>query len=167
MKKSVLLLLFTVLSIVNGAEKEFNKEPYKEVEKEILKAKIEKYYNKKIVLTTNYIKYETTFSEYIEKSGFKPEKYYGLVTSDKKTLYVLIPKRDDKDDVIPKLKSGSKVALYGRVKKFKKDPKFKDFPLYYLDLEHIEVLIENNSKKKDNNFDSNNNKRKNKRRKRR
>ncbi len=165
MKKLSLLLLFSVLSIVNGEEKEFNKEPYAEVEKEILKAKIEKYYNKKIVLTTNYIKYETTFSEYIEKSGFKSEKYYGLVTSDKKTLYVLIPKRDDKDDVIPKLKSGSKIALYGRVKKFKKDPKYKDFPLYYLDLEHIEVLIENNNKK--DNSDSNNNKRKKRRRKRR
>ncbi len=130
--------------------KDFYKDPYKKANIDQLNAMPEKYKNKKVVITTSYLKFHTTFPAYIEKSGLKPEKKYGIIIG-LKNLFAFSDKKGVFNEIIPTLKKGSQVILYGKIKKFSKDPgnRSKMMPRYYIELAHMEVSIVNNNKNKE------------------
>ncbi len=132
----LIALLFSCRVAFSGS---FDSERYTEVEINLLKATPEEFKNDRIALKTHFFNFHTTFPAYVENSGIKPSKHYYLKVNPV-TLPVFFEKKDDNDNLIPTLKKGKAVMLYGKIKKFRTVPEIKVMPRYYLELEHFEVL---------------------------
>ncbi len=137
--KNIILstVLLAILSVSVKAET-FKPESYTEVDKAKLKALPEEYKNKKIWYESTYFGYETTFPPYVEKSGFKAGKDFCLLVQPM-VVPVMTEKTKELNDLIPTLKKGSKVKVYGKIKKFSNEPEMTMQPHYFLELEKIEV----------------------------
>ncbi|HCE45892.1 MAG TPA: hypothetical protein DET40_20295 [Lentisphaeria bacterium] len=135
----ILLSLVSILLFAGLANAEtFKAESYTEVDKAKLKALPEEYKNKKIWYESEYFGYETTFPAYVEKSGFKAGKDFFLLVKPV-AVPVMTEKTKEINELIPTLKKGSKVKVYGKVKKFMSEPEATMLPHYYIELEKIEV----------------------------
>jgi hypothetical protein len=140
MKIFFLFLVFAlVISESFGAQ--FDSKKYQEVEISAVKATPEDLKNKKVTFETRYWRYETTFPPYVERSGYKAGKHYYLLV-EPANFPVLVDKTDAMNAIIPTLKKGSKVRLYGKIKKFSSAPVETTYPHYFLELEHIEIIEE-------------------------
>jgi len=142
--------LFVVVSLgiaalPANAAPAFKAEQYTEVEIKALQTQPEEYKNKKICYTSRYGKAMVTFPSYAERNGIKAGKYFWLLIQPA-TLPVVAKKNDDMNALIMALKSGAKVKVYGKVRKFKVPPNAKMLPRYYLDLAHIDILEQSDSK---------------------
>ena len=151
---SVILLSFLsifLLSFLSNAET-FKPESYTVVEIPKLKAIPEEYKNKKVCYESVYVGYETTFPPYVEKSGFKAGKDFCLLVRPM-NLPVMAGKTKEINELVPTLKRGAKVKIYGKIKKFMNEPEATTLPHYYLDLEKIEVVVEDVKVEKKNKAD--------------
>ncbi len=139
MKKIPVLLLFAVAAAVLAAAESTEKNPYMEVELSAIKAMPEDFKNKNICITTDYIRYLTTFPEYIEKSGFKPGSYF-LLEVVPLSFPLMLKKSDAVNEMVSKLPQNKsiKIKAYGRVEKFRIEPARNMLPRYYLDVDKIE-----------------------------
>jgi hypothetical protein len=137
--KKFLMMAVLFIAFFSAFSATFDATKYEELAIEKVKATPEEYKNKKIFIETVFLMYATTFLPYMEKSGFKAGKdYYIQVKPD--NFPVMSEKNDETNAIIPGLKVGSKLRLYGKIKKFKSPPVQTVLPLYYLELDHIEVL---------------------------
>ena len=136
-------MLFAIFA--NFAKSEVDTKKYQELSTDVVKAMPEEYKNKRICFETVFVRYETTFLPYMEKSGFRPGKYYYLQVKPS-NFPVMAEKNDLTNAIIPSLKAGSKVKLYGKVKKFSSSPEVGVFPVFHLELDHIEVIEIGNGK---------------------
>lgn len=114
---------------------------YKEVKTNELKASVESYKGDKIVLTTNYLGFRTTFFTYMDKSGFDAGKALWIIAQPEK-IPVMTKKKADFTDFITNTKKNSVVRIYGKIKKFKRAPKNTLRPHYYIELEKIEPVAD-------------------------
>jgi hypothetical protein len=131
------VFIFLVFNEISAAT--FKPEKYAEVALANIKATPEEYKNKRIFIVTSYRAYRTTFPAYVERSGFKPGKYYYLRVVPE-SLPVMAKKDDELNEIIPTLGKGRSVKIYGKIKKFSATPHQKVLPRYYLELEKLEVL---------------------------
>ena len=132
-----ILCLLSLTSIINGAE--IDKKKYQELNLDVVKAMPEDYKNKKVFFETIFVRYETTFLPYMEKSGYRAGKHYYIqVRPD--NFPVMAEKDDLTNAIIPTLKAGSKVKVYGKVKKFSSASEVGVLPLFHLEMDHIEVI---------------------------
>ncbi|HPN84559.1 MAG TPA: hypothetical protein PK821_04395 [Victivallales bacterium] len=118
---------------------DFDPGKYEKVDIEKVKATPEEYKNKKVSLDTVYFKYETTFLPYMDKSGFKAGKNYYLQVKPG-NFPVMVDKNDETNSLIPSLKAGSKVRIYGKVKKFSYKPEATIWPHYFLEMDKLEII---------------------------
>ncbi len=169
--KVLFVMCISVMCIMCfGKDSKFKTEPYKDVDVEILNATPEEYQNKKINVIIIYNQYISSFPEYIERSGIKPSKYYGLAMQKLK-LMVFGKKKGILEDIVPTLKRNTIIQVYGKVKRFSKSPaarikgRVKLNTQYYIELNHIEVM--ENAKVEEKSSNNKNNKPRRKRPKRR
>jgi len=137
------LIFFAIFANIIKAEIDLKK--YQELSVDTVKAMPEEYKNKRIWFETVFVRYETTFLPYMEKSGYRPGKYYYLQVKPS-NFPVMAEKNDLMNAIIPSLKAGSKVKLYGKVKKFSSSPEMGVFPVFHLELDNIEVIEIGNGK---------------------
>jgi hypothetical protein len=135
----VLTASFFAAASVHGGT--FKPEDYKETEVKALKLQIEDYRNKKVCYVGVYHNTKTTFPPYADRSGIKAGKFFWLIITPN-NLPVIARKGKKLDDAIMALKRGSKVKVYGKVRKLKYKPKRTMLPRYYLELIHLEVVKE-------------------------
>ena len=152
----ILLSIASVFLLTCLANAEtFKPESYAVVEIPKLKALPEEYRNKKVCYESVYAGYETTFPPYVEKSGFKAGKDFCLLVRPM-DLPVMAEKTKEINELVPTLKKGTKVKIYGKIKKFMSEPEMTTLPHYFLELEKIEVVEEAKVEKK-NKADEDNN----------
>lgn len=133
--KIIVLVAVICLSSLNA----FALTPYLEVDINVLKVAPEEYSSKKIVFTSTYTRYSTTFLPYMEKSGIETGKYFWLDIGGFR-LPVIAKKNDEMNSLVADLKRGKTVKVYGRVKKFKKDPQQTLHSVYYVRVDKIEPV---------------------------
>ncbi|GEM_PF-2943016 len=138
MLRKICILICLSSAILAYAET-FKAENYAQVEIARLKATPEEYKMKRICYESEYWGYETTFPPYVEKSGFKAGKDFCLLIKPV-SLPVMAEKSKEMNELVPALKNGSTVKVYGKVKKFMSEPDATMMPHYYLELEKIEVV---------------------------
>jgi hypothetical protein len=114
---------------------------YTEVEYKALKLSPKDYKHKSVTYTAAYLATRTTFHPYMERSGFRPDKYFWLVIGDL-TVPALAKSNDDMKKLVLELKFGMKVKVYGKVRKFKREPKATILPHYYVDVKNLEVILD-------------------------
>lgn len=131
------LCCISAVFVLGGAE--IDKKKYQEISLDVVKAIPEEYKNKKVFFETVFVRFETTFLPYMEKSGYKPGKHYYIQVRPA-NFPVMAEKNDLLNAIIPTLKAGSKVLVYGKIKKFSSEPKMGVYPLFHLELDHIEVI---------------------------
>ena len=112
---------------------------YKEVELATLKAAPEDYNHDKVVYDARFMRYLTTFPEYIDKSGFDSDRDF-LLFIGSEMLPVMARKNDDLIKTIAELKPGQTVRVYGKVDKFRATPERNMLPRYYVKLTEIRVV---------------------------
>lgn len=112
---------------------------YKELTFQALKAAKESYEHKKVRYESIYTGFADTFPPYVEKSGYKSNKYFFLNCGGIQ-VPVLARKKKDLTELIGKLKKGVKVRIYGRVKEFRSKPGMTTLPRFFIELAHITVL---------------------------
>lgn len=151
----LLSLVFIFLLTCPANAETFKPENYTEVDKEKIKAMPEEYKNKKIWYESIYFGYEITFPRYVEKSGFKAGKDFCLLVRPV-ILPVMAEKTKEMNDLVPTLKRGTKVKVYGRMKKFMSEPEKTVLPHYYLELDKMEIVEEAVKPEKRNRPDDNN-----------
>lgn len=149
MKKSYIKAMFMTgvlsfaFSAVNlKASDKYNEKSYPKVEVGVIKATPETYKNKKISLPTLFWGYRTSFPKYIQNSRFDEERHYYLHVAPE-NLAVMGLKKGLLNQIIPLMKKGTPVQLFGRIKKFSDEPDHIKHPSYYLDIEHVVVLDPN------------------------
>ncbi len=138
MKKLLMIMGMTIFTM-NLFSAQFDPKKYEPVEIEKLRATPEDLKNKKVCFETVYWKYETTFPPYVERSGYKAGKDYYLAV-DPGSFPVIADKTDEMNAIIPTLKRGSKIRVYGKVKKFSSPPVETRFPHYFLELDKLEII---------------------------
>jgi hypothetical protein len=136
-KRFAALVAMSLMASLFSAQ--FDPKKYEPVEIEKLKATPEDLKNKKVTFETVYWRYETTFPPYIERSGYKAGKDYYLAV-DPGNFPVMADKTDEMNAIIPTLKRGSKIRVYGKVKKFSSPPVETRFPHYFLELDKLEII---------------------------
>jgi hypothetical protein len=117
---------------------------YNEIEFATLKITPEKYDKKKVIYSETYQQYSTTFPEYMERSGLSSKKNLLLSIGDFK-IPAVCKKTDTMVTFISKLKRGSTVKVYGKVRRFRADkrtPKGGKAAEYYVEVEKIELVEE-------------------------
>lgn len=114
---------------------------YQVVEFRQLKAGIETYAHKKVAYEGVFLDFSATFPQYVQDSGFRPNKVFWLAIQD---LFVPVMAKKDSDlnTLIGGLKQLSKVKVYGTVAKFRKEPELAILPRYYVELDHLTVLTD-------------------------
>lgn len=137
--KLALIVSATVLMSLSLLSATFDPKKYTELDLEKVKATPEEYKNKKVVIETVFVRYETTFLPYMEKSGYRAGKHYYMQVRPA-NFPVMAEKNDETNAMIPGLKAGSKVKLYGKIKKYSSAPEMAVWPLYHLELEHMEII---------------------------
>ena len=115
----------------------FDKTKYQEIERNILLAAPEEFKNKRVSLKTRFAGFNTNFPPYMEASGAKASKYYWL-RAGLRNVPLLLPKDKGAAELVASLKEGSGIAVYGKVRKFKRKPKMPGMTLYYLEAEFLE-----------------------------
>jgi len=155
MKKHLYFLFFIAICFASFflcAQKGLSAEDnsYPEVESVKLRAAPEQYMNKRISYISRYKGFETTFRDYVERSGFKPGRHYLILIvpislpvmgEKKRELAFVDGKKQELNDFIPTLKPGSYVKVSGRIKRYNAEPLPREanrVPRYYLDLDKIE-----------------------------
>lgn len=146
MKSLVIFALFVICSFSLYSGPKLNEDLYKEISSR----------NKRVCYVTTYIKYMTTFPPYAAKNGFKAGKHYWLLIQPV-SLPVITKKTDEMNELIPNLKKGTKVKVFGKIKKFRVSAKNTMLPSYYLDLDEIQIIeepkkdidVDDNDKRKD------------------
>ena len=141
MKRLIASMFLLVLCSISARPAEFNPETYTETEATVVKATPEELKNKKICFTTSFIRYLTAFPTYIESSGFKPSKYY-LIEVLPHNFPIMAKKDQEISDILIKIAPKTQAKVYGKVKKYKIEPKAKILPRYFLELDKLEVLNE-------------------------
>ncbi len=138
-----LLAFFCLVAwgVPSEATPPFKADQYKDVELKVLRMQPEKFKNKKICYESRFKKVMTTFPTYAERNGFKAGKYYWFVIAPL-DLPVVARKTDEMNALAVALESGASVKVYGKIRKFKLEPKAAMLPHYYLELIHLEVLSE-------------------------
>jgi hypothetical protein len=114
---------------------------YTEIEYTQLKVAPEDYRHKHVAYTGIFQNLSATFLPYMEKSGFKPEKYLWLVVGDLQ-VPAIAKKTDAMTAFAAGLKKGTTVKVYGKVKEFRSEPKQTVHPHYYVEVETVEELEE-------------------------
>lgn len=104
-----------------------------------LKAAPDDYTNRKVTYTGRFRQFFTTFYPYMQESGFEANRYYALLVQDG-SVPVMARKNSTMTKLMGEIRPGVMVRVYGRVKKFRKDPGFTPFPRYYVDLDRIELI---------------------------
>ena len=133
--KRIVLVAGICLTSLNA----FALTPYMEVDINVLKVAPEEYSSKKIVFTSTYTRYSTTFLPYMEESGIETGKYFWLDIGGLR-LPVIAKKDGGMNSLVAGLKRGKTVKVYGRVKKFKKDPRQTLHSVYYVRVDKIEPV---------------------------
>jgi len=121
----------------SAPDSEFDKEKYAETARDVLLAAPEEFKGKRITLKTKFMGLNTTFPPYMEGSGAKQSKYFWL-KAGLRELPLLLPKDKGATELVGSLKEGSWIAVYGKVKKFKRKPKNPGMPQYYLEADLLE-----------------------------
>ena len=136
--KQLIALVVILLAVQAGmaADKE-----YKEITFNELKAAPENYKYKYITYTAVFKRFATTFLPYMENSGIKSTKYFWLEIGGAQ-VPVIGKKTDELNKFVAGLKAGKMVKVYGKVKKFKKEPKQTLYPRYYVDLDNVELVAQ-------------------------
>ncbi|RMD78591.1 MAG: hypothetical protein D6820_09720 [Lentisphaerae bacterium] len=116
-----------------------NASRYKLVKYSMLKAQKKEYKNDRVQYEAVYLGFNDNFPEYVERSGFRSSRYYYLLAGDL-SIPIIVKRSDDIASLLANLKKGSRVRVYGKLRKFKVSPKHPMFPEYYVELEHITVL---------------------------
>jgi hypothetical protein len=141
MKRSIIALAMIVATLSVYAASKVKHDQYKVLELEIVKSQPEEFKNKKVCYESTYSQYMTVFPAYAEKNSIKPGKHYWLVIQPN-NLPVIVKKTDEMNELIPKIKRGTKVKVYGKIKKFRVTAKHAMLPTYYLELADIQILEE-------------------------
>lgn len=112
---------------------------YIEVSYRALEVSPEEYKNKKVLYSATFINFSTTFQPYMERSGFGPKKHLWLIIGDY-SIPAIAKKTEAMTQFVAELKKGSKVKVYGKVKKFKTKPKRTIRAYYYVEVENLELV---------------------------
>lgn len=133
------ILLLAVSAVSAGAGR--ITEEYKEIEYGALKLAPENYKNDKVMYTEKFEKYHTTFANYMERSGFRSDKYIMLSVGDFK-IPVIAKKTDEMVAFVGPLARNSVVKVYGKVRKFRVQSRGEigAAPEYYVEAEKIEFV---------------------------
>jgi hypothetical protein len=112
---------------------------YTETTFQKVKAAPEDFRNDKITYTGRFLRFYTTFLRYMEESGFKADRYYGLIVNEV-SVPVMARKNTEMKQLMGMIRPLSMVRVYGRLKKFRRDPNHPIWPRYYLELAHLEFI---------------------------
>ena len=116
-----------------------DKPEYRETTVQKLKATPEKYRNRKVTYTGRFVGFTTTFFPYMEASGFKADRAYGLIVGHA-SVPVIAPKDAEFKALMSEIKPGVNVRVRGRLKRFSKKPANTLLPRHYVSLIELEVL---------------------------
>lgn len=130
----------TEAEVKTKADDEFDKGKYQEIERGVLLAAPEEFKNKRVAFKAMFAGFATKFPPYMEASGVKQTKYFWL-KAGLKELPLFLPKDKGSTELAGTLQQGANLAVYGKVKKFKRKPKNPGLPLYYLEAEHLEPVV--------------------------
>lgn len=112
---------------------------YRETTVQKLRAAPEEYRNRKVTYTGRFVGFTTTFFPYMEASGFKADRAYGLVVGHA-AVPVIAPRKAKFKALMSEIKPGVKVRVRGRLKQFSRKPENTRLPRYYVSLAELEVL---------------------------
>lgn len=131
MKRFAFILLVSLWGISAGALTNTNVVAFAQIN-----VAPEKFKNKKVVYTEEYRTFLTAFPNYMENSGYKPDKWFLLEIGDTR-LPVMLHKKTDTAAMIAELKPGSKVRVEGRVKEFKVEARNGLMPNYFVEADEV------------------------------
>jgi len=123
-----ILVCWTVVAETETAEISYNE----------LKIAPENYKSKKIAYSAAFRNVSTTFLPYMEKSGFRPDKYLWIVAGDL-SVPAMVKKTDDVTKLVAGLKRGVHIRITGKIKEFKVEPKQTLHARYYVKVENLAV----------------------------
>ena len=120
---------------------------YTAVVPKALKAMPEELKNKRVCVEGEFGGFTTTFPEYFERNGFKNSRY--VVFSIRGSAMPVVARKNDTVNMLMlSLKSGATIRVFGKVKKFSREPRAAFLPHYYLDYTEMQVLAKNSKRAK-------------------
>jgi hypothetical protein len=137
--KRVFFIVAFVLSVHFALAETFKPERYEEAELKELQTSPEKYKGKKVYVKTIFKGFLSTFPNYFEKNGIKPEKYYCMIIQPW-NVSIILKKKSDLGDMVADIKNMSELKIYGKIKKFTRAARNKRWPKYYFEPDYIEVI---------------------------
>ena len=99
----------------------------------------EDYKNKRVTYIERFLNFSATFFPYMEKSGFKPDKYL-MLEIGKYRLPVVAKKTKEITQFVSGLNADAYVKVFGKIRRFRAKPKRTIRPHYFLELEHIHIV---------------------------
>lgn len=147
MNRCLLVLVWVIVCRVSAAGESLEVDvvpqefrDYPVVEYATVRVAPDQYKYKKVAYEGSFNGYLTEFPDYVEESGFSSRRYIVLKINDVWSVPVIARKTDDLIEQVAALKPGAKVKVYGKIRGFRRDPKWKTAPHYYLDLGHLQIL---------------------------
>ncbi len=154
--KAFLSMTILAMSLwqIDAGEK-LNPADYKEADYKLLKANPEDYKNKKISVTVEFRGLDLDFPPFVERLGFKEDKFFLIKTQYKMLggagIPIFLKKTPETKETVPVIEQKSQVMIYGKVRKFIAQPIAREgaFPDYYLEADGLDIVAEAQPKKKD------------------
>ena len=112
---------------------------YTEVDAAHVRIAPEKYRNKRVEYTAEFLRAHSTFLPYMEKSGLRIDRHMLVVVGDP-MLPVVIRKKGNITEQVAVLERGTMLRVQGKVKQFRSAPKNTTYPRYYVEAETIQPL---------------------------
>lgn len=127
------------------AEKPFDPNDYKPCELNAVRGSPEDFKNKQVSIQAVYTGMRSDFPPYMESMGFKDDKYILVITGGFRGFQgggmpLIAKKSSEMKDALTEIKEGTKVLVYGKVKKFQHSVVNRNTPDYYLDVDKVEEL---------------------------
>jgi hypothetical protein len=137
------LFAFAVLCLSGRAAElsESQAKLYKEANLNVIVADPKDYNNDKVQYTARYGNFTTNLPAYLEKNGFKSDKYY-LITAGSLKLPIIAKKTDELKELLSTVRGGATVRVYGKIKDFRHESNARMLPTYYLELKHMDAVQE-------------------------
>jgi hypothetical protein len=123
-----------------GAADDSKLSGYEEVDYKLVQVSPEKYKNKRITYTGRFLGFTNTAPDYMVESGIDHNKYFLIGLDNLKVLAIAKKSRNkDLDELLAGLKPGATLQVYGRIKKFRVEPRHALQSAYYLEV--VQVVV--------------------------
>lgn len=113
---------------------------YEEVDYKLVQASPEKFKNDRITYSGHFLGFTNTAPEYMVESGIDHHKYFLIGLDNLKVLAIAKKSRNKElDELLVGLKPGAVLQVYGRIKKFRVEPRHALQSAYYLEVTEVVV----------------------------